>query len=320
MGKHRHPKNKGTAHVRVVNTISPPEQHETHQSRERAQRTRYYRQTGGGTRCNGAASGSVWKLQQHEARCTQAKGARTTRCTSCEACGGSGNFDKPTWLNKGGVIRVSSGTGTTMRPRDGQREKVARGEQAVACSHCAECVAPEAGLKWAPVVIDMSGTEKGRVVAFTDTLSRPVTPTVGREVEENALLRSIWLLVQDIALWRAVDNSQWVSSHCVTARNKAGKRMQGIGSEGRRLCLARCADRVTDVEGETRGEKDRDYENGRKARRENRGALRDRVSSATKRTKRDRVGESMLERLGTSTSKHFECLRSVVERVTDQFE
>ncbi|KAH8619327.1 hypothetical protein ERJ75_000175100 [Trypanosoma vivax] len=130
-------------------------------------------------------------------------------------------FDCQVWTDGSVVLDVSSGAGALVYPKGGRREKVKLGAGSLARSYRAECVAMEAGLKRLVDVIELSKTNRTRVVAFTGSLSLLMALSAGLAVVLDAVLRRICDLILHIARLRVSVNFQFVLSHCGVPRNEA---------------------------------------------------------------------------------------------------
>ncbi|KAH8610438.1 hypothetical protein ERJ75_001101300 [Trypanosoma vivax] len=123
-------------------------------------------------------------------------------------------FDYQVWTDGSVVLDFSSGAGALVCPKEGQREKVVLGAGSLACTYLAECVAMEAGLKRVVDAMELSKTNRTRVVAFTDSLSLLMALNTRPAAVEDAILRRIWDLILHIARLRVSVNFQLVFSHC----------------------------------------------------------------------------------------------------------
>ncbi|KAG8341483.1 hypothetical protein TRVL_07687 [Trypanosoma vivax] len=229
------------------------------------------------------------------------------------------DFDYQVWTDGSVVLDVSSGAGALVYPKVGRREKVVLGAGSLACSYRAECVAMEAGLKRLVDVIVLSKTHGTRVVAFTDSLSLLMALNTRPAAVEDAILRRIWELILHIVRLCVSVNFQFVLSHCGVPRNEAADKAAEQGNAKQQSYPAWVADIVTGVERQVRNEMYRAFEEGRMSRM-HRSALLDHVRPAPKHSKLDRLGESLLAKFRTGTSKHFGWLRRVVTHKTDQLE
>ncbi|KAH8606577.1 hypothetical protein ERJ75_001501000 [Trypanosoma vivax] len=175
------------------------------------------------------------------------------------------------------------------------------------------------GTEEARDAIGQSKTHGTRVVAFMISLSPLMALNEGPSAVEGAMLRRIWDLILRIVRLRASVSFQFVFSHCGVPRNEAADKAAEHGNAKPQSYPAWATDIVTGVERQVRNEMYRAHEEARTPR-THRSALLDRVRPAPKRTKLDRLGETLLAQFRSGTSKHFGLPHRVLARKTDRFE
>ncbi|CCD19001.1 hypothetical protein, conserved (fragment), partial [Trypanosoma vivax Y486] len=136
---------------------------------------------------------------------------------------------------------------------------------------------------------------------------------------EDAMLRRIWDLILHIVRLRASVSFQFVFSHRGVPRNETEDKAAEHGNTKPQSCPAWVTGIVAGAERQVRNEICRAFEEARTPR-THRSALLDRVRPAPKRTKLDRLGESLLAQFRSGTSKHFGLLHRVLARTTDRLE
>ncbi|KAH8603205.1 hypothetical protein ERJ75_001846000 [Trypanosoma vivax] len=165
----------------------------------------------------------------------------------------------------------------------------------------------------------MSRKHRTRVVAFTDSLSLLMALNTGPAAVEDAMLSRIWDLTLHIVRVRVSVNFQFVFSHCVEPRNEAADKAVEQGNVKSQSHLAWITDIVTGVARQVRKAMYRAFEEARMPL-THRSAPLDHDRPAPKRTRLDRLSNSLLAQLRTGTSKHFGWLRRVLARKTAQLE